>query len=150
MSHTFTNLLYHVVFSTKDREPFIDAELEERLWPYMGGIVRNIEGTPIEINGTKDHVHLLIELPPTITVAKAVGTIKANATGWVHDTWRSRAHFSWQEGYGAFSVSRSNRDSVVEYIRNQKEHHRTMHFKKEFITLLRKHDVAFDERTIWE
>jgi len=103
-----------------------------------------------EINGTKDHAHLLVELPPTVAVAKAVGTIKANASGWIHDTWSKRSLFAWQEGYGAFSVSRSNRDSVAEYVRSQKEHHRTMRFKKELMTLLRKHDVAFDERSIWD
>jgi REP element-mobilizing transposase RayT len=150
MAHTFTNLLTHVVFSTKDREPSIVPDLREELLAYMGGIVRGIRGKALVIGGTADHVHLLIELAPATSIAEAARVIKANSSKWVHETQGKYSRFAWQTGYGAFSVSRSNRDAVSEYIRSQEEHHRRIPFKEEFLAILRKHGIEFDERYIWD
>jgi putative transposase len=147
MPHTFTNLLAHIVFSTKDRMPLIDADVRPRLHAYMGGILRELKTTPLIINGVADHVHLLIGLPPTASVSENLRILKANSSKWLHETYRKP--FAWQSGYGAFSVSQSNVDSVRKYIAGQEEHHRRMSFKDEFISLLRKHNIDFDEAFIW-
>jgi REP element-mobilizing transposase RayT len=150
MAHTFTNLLTHVIFSTKDRVPHIDAELKPDLFAYMGGIVREIDGKALGINGTADHVHLLIKLPPTIAISDAMRVLKTNSSRWVHEQWDSRSAFGWQTGYGAFSVSQSNVPAVLRYIANQEEHHRKVSFQEEFLAYLKKHGIEYDERYIWE
>lgn len=150
MAHTFTNLLTHAIFSTKDRAPFINAELKEQLFPYMIGILRELKAKTLAINGVEDHVHLLFALPPSLSIADAMRVLKTNSSRWVHETWATRRTFSWQSGYGAFSVSQSNIASVVEYIRGQEEHHRKMTFQEEFIVFLKKHGIEYDERYIWE
>jgi REP element-mobilizing transposase RayT len=147
MPHTFTNLLTHIVFSTKERVPVINAELRPQLHAYMGGIVRELQGTALIINGMADHVHLLVGLPPALSLSDALRVLKANSSRWLHET--RRAPFNWQAGYGAFSVSQSNVLAVTEYIAHQEEHHRKMTFQEEFIALLRKHNIEFDERYIW-
>lgn len=148
MAHTFTNLLYHVVFSTKNRRPDIDDELKPELFAYLGGIVRGIDGKPILINGTADHVHLLMVLPQTISLADAVRTIKANSSGWVHGNWGDRKSFGWQTGYSAFTVSESRRESVRRYTAGQEAHHRKITFEDELIRLLKKHHAPYDPRFV--
>ena len=148
MPHTFTNLLTHIVFSTKERAPLIDSDLKPKLHAYMGGIVRELKGTPLLINGTADHVHLFVALPPTVSTSDALRVLKTNSSRWVHDT--RRKPFSWQAGYGAFSVSHSNAQAVTRYIAHQEEHHRKISFKEEFVIFLRRHAIEFDERFIWE
>jgi putative transposase len=150
MAHTFTSLLTHVVFSTKDRYPHIDAEVRERLFPYMGGILREIGATPVTINGVKDHVHGLVALPATLSVADAMRVLKTNSSRWVHQEWPRLRAFAWQTGYGAFSVSRSNAEDVERYIARQEEHHRTVTFQEEFVAFLKRHGIAYDERYVWE
>lgn len=150
MAHTFTNLLTHIIFSTKDRAPVIDAELKPELHAYLGGIVREIKGKAYSINGTTDHVHLAVSLPPTISLSEAMKIVKANSSRWVSGKWRTRKNFSWQIGYGAFSVSKSNVATVIRYIENQEEHHRKITFKEEFLEFLSKHGIEYDERYIWE
>src|SRR5215813_4901355 len=122
MPHSFTNLLTHIVFSTKGRIPQINQELKPQLLAYMGGIVREIHGAALLINGTADHVHLLVRLPATVALADALRTIKTNSSRWVHERWPGRADFSWQTGYGAFSVSQSNAEAVLHYIAKQEAH----------------------------
>jgi len=150
MAHTYTDLIYHVVFSTKGRAPFVVEEIRARLWAYIGGIVRQMGGDALLVNGTTDHAHMLLHLPPTVAVANAVRDIKANSSGWVHDEWPARRDFAWRTGYGAFTVSESRRDSVLEYIAAQPEHHKVVSFKEEFLALLRRHKIAYDERCIWD
>jgi len=150
MAHTYTDLLYHVVFSTKGRIPVVAEEIRSRLYAYIGGIVRQMAGDALQISGTTDHVHLLLHLPPTVAVANAVRDIKANSSGWVHGEWPTRRDFGWQTGYGAFTVSESRRGSVLEYIATQAEHHKAVSFKEEFRALLRRHKIAYDERYIWD
>ena len=147
MSRTFTNLLTHVIFSTKDREPMIRSEIRLELFAYLGGLTRELKGKAYGINGTNDHVHMLISLPPNVSISDALRFIKANSSGWVRGKWK-RA-FAWQLGYGAFSVSKSNVPGVLKYIANQETHHRRVAFRDEFEELLRKHEIDYDERYVW-
>lgn len=141
MAHSFSRIHLHLVFSTKDRRNAIAKEWQPRLWAYLGGICRNHEIIPLAIGGTENHVHLLIQLPPTIAPAKAVALLKANSSKWMGEQGHA---FSWQEGYGAFSVSSSNLDRVIRYIQDQDAHHRKTNFEDEFRALLRKHGVEYD------
>jgi REP element-mobilizing transposase RayT len=144
MPHTFTNLLTHVVFSTKDRAPLIKDEMRAQLHAYLGGIVREMQGTAFIVNGTTDHVHLLISLPPSVALSDAMRVLKTNSSRWMND--EKRVAFAWQAGYGAFSVSQSNAKAVSEYIARQEEHHRKISFREEFVAFLRKHEIEYDER----
>ena len=150
MSHAYTRLHYHIVFSTKERKTFIKPDLKDRLHAYMVGIVNNLDGIVEEIGGVDDHVHLLAFCPPKLAVAEFIGKIKANSSGWVHKTWPEREMFAWQRGYGAFSVSESNVGAVKAYIARQEEHHRTMTFQEEFRMLLVKHGIQFNEEDLWD
>jgi REP element-mobilizing transposase RayT len=150
MAHTFSNLLVHVIFSTKDRRPHLDAELKPQLFAYMGGIIRELDSKLFIINGPADHVHLLISLSAKWSVADAMRVLKTNSSRWVHEQWPQRADFAWQTGYGAFSVSHSQRSKVWKYIEGQEEHHRTVTFQEEFVKFLKAHGIEYDERYIWE
>ena len=149
MAHTYTNLLVHGIFSTKDRLPMIESEIKTELLAVIGGIIRNIKGRAYAINGTDDHLHMLVSIPPSLAVSEAMQKIKANSSRWVHEKWSKRKAFGWQEGYGAFSVSKSNVPGVIKYIDTQEEHHRKVSFKEEFIGFLQKHGIEYDERYIW-
>jgi REP element-mobilizing transposase RayT len=148
MSHTYTNLLSHVIFSTKDREPLITARLDDDLLAYLGGIVRELGGALRAANARPDHVHLLCSLPPMVAMADALRGVKTNFARWVHRS-RNYADFEWQTGYGAFSVSHSLAPAVVRYIGDQEKHHRRVTFQEELIAFLKKHGIAYDERYIW-
>jgi putative transposase len=150
MAHTYASLFYHCIFSTKDRAPQIVPQLAPDLFAYMGGIVRSLHGIPLLINGVADHVHMLIALPATLSIADAMRLVKTNSSKWVHERFPDHASFAWQSGYGAFSVSKSNVPSVDAYIARQEEHHRTMTFQEEFLAFLRRHGIDYDERYIWE
>ncbi len=150
MSHTFTHLLTHIVFSTKERVPCITIEMQSELYPYLGGLTRELNGKAYIINGIEDHIHLLVSLPPTVSISEALKFIKANSSGWLGKRFGKRNFVGWQVGYGAFSVSKSNVSDVISYIRNQKEHHKKFDFKAEFISLLKKHEIEYDERYIWD
>ncbi|HYI08630.1 MAG TPA: IS200/IS605 family transposase [Thermoanaerobaculia bacterium] len=150
MPCTYSSLATHVTFSTKQRQPSITPDLEERLLPYLGGIVRQLGGMALAANAVPDHVHLLVTLPPTIAISEAVGKIKGSSSKWVHDSFSERRLFAWQRGFGAFSVSRSNVATVARYIEGQKEHHRKVTFEDEFARLLTRHGVDFDPRYLLE
>jgi len=150
MSQSYCNLLYHMVFSTKRRRPVIEPELERRLLPYLGGALRNEGGTALEVNATPDHVHILAALSQNKAVADVLRAIKANSSGWIHNTFPESSDFAWQAGYGAFSVSESQVEKVRGYIRRQKEHHRHRSFKEEFVALLDAHGIEYDERYLWD
>jgi len=147
---SYVSSYYHCVFSTKERRPLIPPQLQERLWPYLGGIARQNEMKAIEIGGVADHVHLLLSLPSTLSVAKAMQLVKGGSCKWVHDTFPEHRVFGWQVKYGAFSVSVSQLDKTIEYIQRQAEHHQRMTFKEEFLALLKKHGIACDERYLWD
>jgi len=141
---------FHCVFSTKDRQRIITPELQERLWPFIGGIARANKMKALEIGGVEDHVHVLLSLPSTMAISKAVQLIKGGSSKWIHEGFPKHRLFSWQKEYGAFSVSVSQLDNVVDYIKKQPEHHRTKTFQEEFLELLKKHHVEFDERYLWD
>jgi len=149
MSHSYVSNLMHCTFSTKERYPWIDADLELRLWPYIGGIARENRMTALAIGGIYDHLHALLSLPSTMSFAKAVQLIKGGSSKWIHDEFRHLRKFEWQEGYGAFSVSASQVGRTIAYIERQKEHHRKRTFKEEFITLLDRHHVVYDPRYVF-
>ena len=132
MSHTYTNLVIHYVFSTKNRQKIIASELQNRLWTYMAGIANTKGMHALTIGGKRDHAHLLLGLPPTITISKAVQLIKGSSSKWIHDNFSQLKAFAWQEGFGAFSVSISHVGDTIKYIENQVEHHRTKTFQEEY------------------
>lgn len=144
MSHT--NLLYHIAFATKERAPLITTVLRPELHKYLGGIVRNLSGTALEVNGMAEHVHVLAVIPPTIAVSDFMSKLKANSSSWAKAQTRGR--FAWQRRYGAFTVSESL-ERVRNYIRNQEAHHRRTTFEEEYKALLRAHRVDFDEEHLW-
>jgi len=150
MAHTFTNLLTHVIFSTKDRAPYLEPDVKNRLFAYMGGIVRELDARALLINGPADHVHILASLPAKLAPAELIGKVKANSSGWIHKEFPRRRAFAWQVGYAAFSVSHSQRQTVLDYIANQEEHHRKVSFKEELIAFLKKHQIEYEERYLWE
>jgi putative transposase len=147
MPHSYSNLLVHTIFSTKDRARLMDTSIRPDLFAYMGGIVREIGGVARIVNGTEDHIHMLMSLAADISVSECLRIVKTNSSRWI----RARCpRFAWQTGYGAFSVSLSNQKQVIRYIQDQEQHHLRMSFQEEFIALLRKHAVAFDERFLWK
>ena len=147
---SYISSYFHCVFSTKERRPLITPELRERLWPFLGGIARQNQMKAIEVGGVEDHVHLLLSLPATMPVAKAMQLIKGGSSKWIHETFPAQREFAWQEEYGAFSVSVSQLDKTIEYIKGQPEHHRKMTFQEEFLVLLKKHLIEYDEQYLWK
>lgn len=135
MAGTYTKLFYHIVFSTNDRRPLIVDEFESELHKYMGGVIRGIGGISLEINGMPDHVHILAILPPKAAVSDSLRDIKANSSKWIHETKKSE-RFGWQDGFAAFTVSKSQVEPVRQYIREQKAHHVRIEYKSELLGLL--------------
>ena len=150
MANTFSSLHYHIIFSTKQREPWIRREFEERLWAYLGGIARQVEAKPLLIGGMEDHVHILLGLAPSLSVSEAVKRIKGGSSAWIKENLPGCRGFAWQDGYGAFTVSKSQMPEVAEYIRNQREHHRYKTFQEEYRAFLDRHEIAYDERYLWD
>ena len=141
---------FHCVFSTKERRPVITPAFRDRLWPFLGGIARQSNMKAIEVGGVEDHVHILLSLPSTVAIAKAMQLIKGGSCEWVHETFPEHRLFAWQEKYGAFSVSVSQLDKIIQYIKGQERHHRKQTFQEEFLALLKKHRIEYDERYLWE
>jgi REP element-mobilizing transposase RayT len=135
----------HVVFSIKERRPLITRSLQDRLWPYLGGIARENKMKALQVGGVEDHVHILLSLPSTLAVAKALQLLKGNSSKWVHETFPEHRLFEWQEGYGAFSIGISGMDDTISYIKGQPEHHRRRSFKQELKAILKKHAINFEE-----
>ncbi len=144
MAHAHTCNLVHCVFSTKDRANLISDPA--RLWEYTGGTARQKQIVLLAAGGTANHLHLLISLPPTMTLAKAVQELKGNTSRWLNEV---SPPFAWQQGYSAFSVSQSQRDTVIRYIDSQTEHHAKWTFEQEFLTLLKKSGVSYDARFVF-
>ena len=149
MPGSYSSLLCHVVFSTKDRRPLLGAEVQKRLWDYMGGILKRHQCTPLAIGGTADHVHVLMGLDRDQCVADAVRDLKSNSTRWLHAEYPDLSGFAWQEGYGAFSVGIAGVERNKAYIHRQGEHHRTRTFQEEFLAFLNRHGVEHDPRYVW-
>jgi REP element-mobilizing transposase RayT len=149
MPHTYTNLLTHIIFSTRERLPLIHPNWRADLHAYLGGICRELECTARAIHGAADHVHLLVSLHPARSVAELLRTLKANFTRWVARHHAPNKSFAWQTAYSAFSVSQSSAAAVVRYIAGQEEHHRRVMFQEEYLQFLKKHGIDYDERYIW-
>lgn len=151
MPQSLSAVYIHLVFSTKDRRPFLrDQATRAALHAFMGGIAGRLECPPLTVGGAEDHVHLLCRFGRAITQAEWVKEIKRVSNGWLKERGPDYADFAWQRGYAAFSVSLSNLESVKQYIARQEEHHRKITFQDEVRALLRKHEIDFDERYLWD
>ena len=147
---THHQLLYHIVFSTKYRHACLSAELRPKVCAYMVGVCKKLDGFALIINGHVDHLHLLVRIPTKISVADFVGKVKANSSKNLNDSKELDFAFAWQDGYGAFTVSMSNKDRVYQYISNQEQHHLKQSFQDEYLGLLAKHEVDFDPKYVFE
>ena len=150
MPGTYSQILLHVVFSTKERRAQIKPEIQPRLYEYMGGLVRAEKGILLAIGGMPDHVHLLVRWRTDGTISDLVRTVKARSTLWVHQTFSAFSSFAWQEGYAVFSVSKSAEADVRAYIENQERHHKGRDFKEELLALLRAHEIELDEKYVFD
>jgi REP element-mobilizing transposase RayT len=150
MANTYTALHYHFTFSTKHRTPWIKPEIEERIWSYLGGIARTNKLKPLKIGGVDDHIHILLGAPPTIAPAKIAQLIKGGSSAWIHEEFPELRAFAWQDGYAAFTVSKSGIPDLTTYIENQREHHRMRTFKDEYLAFLERHGIEFDVRYVWD
>ncbi len=146
MPNTYTQLLYHIVFATRRREPLILHRFDERLHAYIGGIVRGEDGALLAVGGMPDHVHLVLNLGTTRAIADVVRTIKSKSALWLNELEDYSAKFYWQRGYSAFTVSESQLDAVIHYVQNQTEHHAKRDYLDELRLLLGNHGVAFEEQ----
>jgi putative transposase len=148
MSHTYSSMRIHAIFSTKERQKRLREEIQPQLWAYIAGIARNHGFEAIKVGGVDDHCHALILLPAPVPFSKAVQTLKGCSSKWLNDTGVVGNSFAWQEGYSAFSVSASQTAGVVEYIRNQPEHHKRRNYEEEFLELLKRYGIAYDPRHV--
>jgi putative transposase len=151
MPQSLANVVLHIIFSTKHRRPFLrSADLREKLDGYIVGTLRNLHCPSIITRSVSDHIHILCNLSRTITIAKLLEEVKTSSSEWVKTQAREAADFHWQNGYGAFSVSQSNVEHVKEYIANQEDHHKQMTYQDEFRLFLKRHNIEYDERYVWD
>ena len=149
MANTYTSLHYHFTFSTKNREPWINQSIEKRVWRYIGGVARTHKMTAIQVGGIEDHIHALIMAPPRLSPSQIAQYLNGDSSKWIHEEFSKLRGFAWQEGYGGFTVSKSQVPDLIAYIKNQREHHRRKTFQEECLELLEKHGVDYDERYLW-
>ena len=149
MANTYTSLHYHIIFSTKNREPWLTQQIEERIWAFIGGIARAHRMTALQVGGVEDHIHALVTAPATIAPAQIAQFLKGDSSKWIHEEFRSLRSFGWQDGYSAFTVSKSDIPAVIAYIQNQREHHRKRTFQEEYLDFLIKNGVEYDEKYVW-
>lgn len=150
MANTYSNIFYHIVFSTKGRKDTISPEIEARLWAYIGGIARKHGIIAVQVGGTENHIHVLILAKPKIAPSQIVQWLKGESSRWIHETFPEMHSFAWQDGYGIFSVSKSNVPDVVEYIKNQREHHQRQSFEDEYISMLKLNEIEYDEQFVFD
>jgi REP element-mobilizing transposase RayT len=150
MADTYAALHYHIVFSTKYRSPWITVDVEERIWTYLGGIARKYDMQPLQIGGLEDHLHLVLGIPPTIAVSKAVQLLKGGSSRWIRTSLDGLEDFGWQDGYGAFTISQSVLASTVSYVERQRAAHLARSFQAEYLALLDRHGISYDPRYIWD
>jgi len=150
MPQSLSKVYVHIIFSTKHRENLIDDSIESELFDYIGGVCKALECNPLQVGGYRNHVHILCLLSRKITQMKLLEEVKKRSSKWMKTKDYNYSNFFWQDGYGIFSVNPRNIDRVVRYIKNQREHHRSMDFKQEFREFLKKYHVEFDERYVWE
>jgi len=149
MPHTFTISYFHCVFSTKERRALIKEEYQPRIWSYIGGIAKQNGFKAMSVGGIENHIHILLSLPATMPLAKAVQLIKGGSSKWIHENLPDMRLFSWQQGYAAFSVGISDIERTVAYISKQKEHHKRKDYRDEILQFLQKHNIVYDERDVF-
>jgi REP element-mobilizing transposase RayT len=149
MDHSFTALHFHIIFSTKHRLPLLTPDIKPRLFDYLGGMIRTMDGAPLLINGPADHLHILATLPAKLALANVLRELKADASGWIKTAF-SLPDFAWQTGYAAFTVSKSGLPTVRDYIANQEEHHRRLSFQEEYLEFLKRHEIDYDPRFVFD
>ena len=150
MANTYSNLFYHLGFSTKSRKDVIDRKIENRVWAYIGGIARKHEIIAVHVGGIENHIHVLVLAKPKIAPSQIVQWLKGESSKWIHEEFPELSTFAWQDGYGIFSVSKSNVPDVIEYIKNQREHHAKQSFEDEYISLLKLNGIDYDERYVFD
>ena len=150
MPNTFASLHFHLVFSTSGRAPWIRREWETRIWQYLGGILTKNGASPLQIGGVDDHVHIVVSIPPTLALSELMRFLKGGSSRWIHTEFPELRDFAWQDGYGAFSVSKSALPSVIDYVTRQREHHQERPFSDECLALLTKHGIEFDARYVFD
>ncbi|MCC6694201.1 MAG: IS200/IS605 family transposase [Candidatus Hydrogenedentes bacterium] len=146
--HSFVSCLMHCVWTTKDRRPLLTPDLQRRLWPYLVGIARESGMKALAVGGTEDHVHALVSIPSTLTVAKSIQLLKGNSSKWTHETFKENCGFEWQKGYGAFSIGISGVEDTTRYILAQASHHQKTTFKEEIEVFLKKHGMEYVEQDL--
>ncbi|MGB7925701.1 MAG: IS200/IS605 family transposase [Pyrinomonadaceae bacterium] len=149
MANTYSSLCYHVIFSTKNRDAFIKREIEDRVWAYIGGVARKHNMMALQVGGIEDHVHALVIAPPVYSPSQIAQFLKGESSKWIHEEFPPLRGFAWQDGYGAFTVSKSHIPDAIDYIKNQREHHRQRSFEEEYLSFLKKHGVKYDDRYLW-
>ena len=149
MANTYASLHYHLIFSTKNRVRQIPQNIEQRIWAYIGGVARAHNIMPLEIGGIEDHIHALVTAPAVLSPSRIAQYLKGDSSKWIHQEFPALRSFVWQDGYGAFTVSKSNLAGVIRYIQNQRVHHCKKSFQEEYVEFLKKHGVEYDERYIW-
>ena len=150
MPQSLSSILIHLVFSTKNREPFITPSIETELHPYMAAVLREIKSPSLAIDGTNDHVHILLSLARTVSVAELVEELKTSTSKWIKTKGWEFRNFHWQKGYGSFSIGQSNVEELRKYIRNQKAHHRRVTFQDEYRKFLRAYGIDYNEEYVWD
>ena len=150
MPQSLSSVLVDLIFSTKNREPFITAQIETELHPYMASVFRELKSPALALDGTTDHIHALCALSRTITIANLIEEVKTSSSKWIKTKGREFGNFQWQRGYGAFSIGQSQVEVVKRYIRNQKQHHRRPTFEEEYRQFLKRYRVKYDERYVWD
>ena len=150
MPQSLANLYVHLIFSTKERLPFLSLEVRPNLHAYLATVLANLNSPAVLINSVEDHVHILFNMGRTVTLAQVVEEVKKSSSKWIKTQGPNLATFAWQAGYGGFSVSESNVPKVANYIRNQEEHHRVKTFQEEYREFLEKHQVQYDEQYVWD
>ncbi|MFI4937058.1 MAG: IS200/IS605 family transposase [Candidatus Berkiellales bacterium] len=148
MTHSFRSHYFHLIWSTKNRANCITDEIKPRLYAFMGGIVKNHGASLVKIGGTSNHVHLLIVAKTLDKFTYLMRDLKSKSSSWVHESFPQHRYFAWQEGYASFSVSFSSYEAVKNYIENQEEHHKKFSFEEEFLLILKKHNMKFDDRFV--
>ena len=149
MANTYMALYYHIVFSTKNRVAYIKPEIESRVWAYIGGVAHAHKMTALQVGGIEDHIHALVMAPAALSPSQIARYLKGDSSKWVHGEFPELRGSAWQDGYGAFTVSKSNLPDVIRYIESQREHHRQRTFQEEYLEFLDKHGIDYDERYLW-
>jgi len=150
MPDSYAYLGIHFIFSTKERVSLISNEIKSRLFPYIGGIIKSLNCIPIEINGMPDHIHLFCLLSREISTSDFMRVVKSKSSKWINETFKCSPKFQWQDGYGAFTVSKSSESRIIEYIKNQDEHHKKKTFQYEYVEFLKSYNIKYDEEYLWK